>query len=147
MSDPHVDRWRPQGRVCMWKHKSRHTDWNLAADEMACDALLDLLQRMRDAEWPSHRLFTLTKPEVTATGAPADRPAWFAKQWSLKYPKSMVADDHWSLDTTQDHVRLAIGRSRLDDLAEAVVDMKRGGGDYAIGKEDAPLWTWWWVEA
>jgi hypothetical protein len=56
MSDPAVDRWKQQGRVSLWKHQQRHADWNLTADDVACDGLLELLDRMKAGKSPSQKV-------------------------------------------------------------------------------------------
>lgn len=145
MSDPNVDRWHRQGRVCMWKHWQRHTDWNLAADEIACDALLDLLDRMENAKWPSQKSLHLVQTTMTATGG-AERKAKFAKELTVKYRKGIVPDDFWELSDTDGVVTLVMGLTHLRALRDAVADMKKGGGDYSIGDDGAPLWVWWFLE-
>ena len=44
MSDPCVDRWTQHGTVALWQdpRDRLHEDWNMTADDAACDALLDL---------------------------------------------------------------------------------------------------------
>ena len=76
MSDPAVDRWKQRGRVCLWKHKHRHVDWNIAADDVGCEALLDLLDRMNKGKWPSQKSITLSTSRRTATGVPERRAAF-----------------------------------------------------------------------
>lgn len=145
MSDPGVNRWKPRGRICVWKHQQRHVDWNIAADDAACDSLLDLLDRMNAAKWPSQRALALVKPERTATNAPV-RQAVFASELILKNRKGSGPDDFWLLEAKGTTVTLTVGPSRLQQLRDAVTDMKNGGGDYAIGCEQSPLWVWWFVE-
>jgi len=143
MSDPGVDRWKQRGRICVWKHKQRHVDWNIAADDIACEGLLELLDRMEAGKWPSQKSLALVKPERTATNAP-DRPALFATELILKNRKGEVADDFWLLESAGTTVKLMVGLSRLQELRQAVADIS--GGDYAIGSEESPLWVWWFVE-
>jgi hypothetical protein len=107
MSDPAVNRWKQRGRICLWKHQQRHTNWNLAADDVACESLLDLLDRMKAGRWPSQKSVALVKPERTATHAP-DRPALFATELILKYRKGEIAADFWMLESTGANTVMAI---------------------------------------
>jgi hypothetical protein len=136
---------KQRGRISLWEHQQRHTDWNLAADDVACDGLLELLDLMKGGKWPSQKALIVVKAERTATEAP-DRPALFATELILKFRKGEVADDFWQLESTGTSVKLSVGLSRLEQLGAAVADMKNGGGDYAIGSEESPLWVWWFVE-
>jgi hypothetical protein len=142
MSDPHVDRWRQKGRVSAWKHKQRHVDWNITADADGCEALLDLLGRMKNGSWPSQKVITLCESRRTASGVP-EFPATFASELVLKYPKSAGADDYWSLEETESGLKIILGLYRLEQLCAAVADIRDGGGDYSIGNDDGPLWVWW----
>jgi hypothetical protein len=145
MSDPDVDRWKQHGRINLWREKGRCVDWNLAADDVACHALLDLFDRMEHGNWPSRKSLALVKPTRTATGFP-DRPATFANRLVLNYRKAEVADDFWKLEGTAVEVRLTFGLTWLKKLRDAILDMKVGGGDYAIGPDEARLWIWWYCE-
>ncbi len=126
----------------MWRHPQKYKDWNLAADEIACDALLDLLDRMENAKWPSQMSLRLAKTSMTATGG-ADRKARFAREFTLKYRKGIVPDDCWELSDMDGVVTLVLGLTHLRAFRDAVADMKNGGGDYCIGDDDAPVWVWW----
>jgi hypothetical protein len=142
MSDPNVDRWRQKGCVSVWKHKQRHVDWNITGDDAGCEALLDLLGRMKNASWPSRKVITLYEPRRTASGVP-ELAATFASELALKYPKSAVTDDYWSLEETESGLQVVMGLSRLMELCAAVADIRNGHGDYSIGNDDGPLWVWW----
>lgn len=146
MSDPKVDRWKQRGRICVWKHKQRHVDWNLSADEVGCEALLALITLMETSRCPSRKTLSLVKPQNTATGVNGWGRASFASQFILKYPKSQVPETHWEIVEDGSIVTLAVGLSQLHRLRVAILDMKNGGGDYSIGSDQAPLWIWWFVE-
>lgn len=145
MSEPSVARWKQRGRVCAWKHKQRHTDWNLAADETACEALLDLFDGMKHGRWRSQASLALITPLRTATGAPQRR-AIFASALVVKHSKSADSDDLWSLEETGSTLKITAGAARLQQLRDSVSDVKDGGGDYSIGSKAAPLWIWWFVD-
>jgi len=43
MGDPDVERWRQRGTIVMWMNRrGSRRGWNIAADNPASDALLDL---------------------------------------------------------------------------------------------------------
>jgi hypothetical protein len=144
VSDPNVDRWHQRGQFCVWKHKQRTLDWNFAADDVACGALLELLDLLENSKWGCRKAVNLIKARRTATGAPEHR-AVFAKQLIIKYRGCGVPDDFWSLEENGPAVTLVVGRSQLKRLREAVSDMKNGGEDYCIGSDEGPLWVWWFV--
>lgn len=144
MSDPNVGRWKQRGRVCVWKHKWRHVDWNIAADLPGCDTLLELVDLLQMARWPSHATVTLVKTQQTATGFSS--PAVFANRFVLKACKDDLAEDHWSLQATADELMLVTGKARLDEFRRAILEMRRGEGDCSIGAKQAPLWIWWFVD-
>src|SRR5689334_12964068 len=141
MSDPKVDRWKHRGRLSVWKHKFGDTRWNLAADQVACDSMLELFELLKNSRWPSRKSLKLVRPKRTATRVPEYR-ATFAQRLIVKYPKSEVDDDFWAIEVSESIVTLVVGTSRLQELRDAILDMKNGGGDYTIGSDDFPLWIW-----
>ena len=146
MGDLDVARWRQRGAVSMWKNRDpRNPHWNLTADERGCAALLDLLDRMEGGQWSSKKRMSLRKPVITADHG-GDRPFRSARHLTIKYPKDRVPDDHWDLREEKRQLLLEVGLLSLRELREAVVDLKSGGGDYAIGGDYSPLWIWWYCD-
>ena len=147
MSDPHVDKWKPRGTVSMWLNRllQKFDGWNITADDVACDALLELFDRMENAKWPAKKRMPLVKLRVTADHGGRHR-FRSATHLTIKYPKDRVADEQWTLEERDRELFLSVGLSRLRELRDAIVDMKQGGGDYCIGGDEHPLWIWWFVE-
>lgn len=146
MSEPSVDAWRPRGVVSLWGKKHRRRDWNLTADDAGCDALIELCERMAAGRRPSKQRLPLVRPSITADDGGA-RPFSAASHWTIQYPKKAVAADHWELTDQNAEVLLVVGAARLEELRQAVVDLRGGGGDYRIGGDESPLWIWWYVES
>ena len=147
MGDPNVERWRQRGTIAMWMNRRdpRRSEWNIAADDAACDGLLQLFDLMENGEWSSKKELRLTKPVKTPDHG-GDFPFRSAKQLTIKYPKDRVSNNHWQFTENGRKLLLEIGLTRLQELREAITDMKTGGGDYLIGDRDNnPLWIWWWI--
>ena len=146
MSDPHVEKWKPRGTVSMWLCCQDKLDgWSITADDAACDALLDLFDRMENAQWPGKKRMPLVKLRRAANVVGWIRNRW-ATHLTVKYPKDRVADEHWALEEQDRELFLTVGLSRLRELREAIADVKQGGGDYCIGSDENRLWIWWFVE-
>ena len=145
MGDPNVERWRQRGRICLWKNKVTDAQWNMTADDPACDGLTDLFDRMERGQYSSQKQLSLVKPTITADHG-GRRRFKAARQLTIKYPKERVTDGHWLLEQHDRDLLLVVGLSRLHELRDAVADIRAGGGDYAIGDDESPIWVWWWVE-
>lgn len=65
---------------------------------------------------------------------------------TISYRKALVPAEYWLLEEHDGGVVLTLGLSRLRELRDAMIDMKRGGGDYAIGGDEGCLWIWWHCE-
>jgi len=142
MSDPHVDRWRQAGLIYVWKHLDpRDTHWSIMADDRGCASLLDLIERMEQAVWPGKKTILLRKAVVTQETYPGVRDR-AAKHLTLHFQKDRVDDSHWTITESGGDVTIKMGRGRLEELKEAVADMRAGGYDYGIGADDARLWIW-----
>jgi hypothetical protein len=146
MSDPNVDRWRQLGTLYLLQTKHpRMCEWAMMADDPACDAMLDLLNRMKSARWPSKRTLSAVKPT-----RPPDHGGDYAfrgaTEFTIIYRKGTVANDHWLLEERDRGIVLSVGLSRLHELRDAITDMKRGGGDFAIGGDKGRLWIWAYMQ-
>jgi hypothetical protein len=143
MGDPQVERWQQRGTIFMWQDKNpSYPEWNITADDNACDALLDLFDRMENGLYSSKKELRLTVPVKTAH---ALRPFRTGTHLTIKYPKGRIEDDHWVLEQNGQRLVLNVGLERLRELRDAIVDMKEGGGDYLIGGDQARMWIWWFV--
>ena len=98
MSDPNVDRWQPSGKVYLWKNKRpRMREWAMMADDTACDAIVDLLERMETAAWPGKKTLAVLKP-TTPPDLGGDWDFRGASDLTISYRKGLVPDDHWLLE-------------------------------------------------
>lgn len=148
MGNPQVDRWRQRGRILVWTHVMGFDpfEWNFSADNAACDALVELLDLMERSKWSCKKAIKLKSAKRTslATEAPHLR----MKQrlcLILKYlPRDQVAEDHWLTKVNPDSFEIHFGASSLVRFRDAIVDIKAGNGDYAIGNDEYPLWMWWY---
>ena len=77
MADPNVERWRQHSKLFVWKknERPRMRHWAIMGDDDACDAILELLERMEHAKWPS---------KVTMTVAASARPPTTAERMSIE---------------------------------------------------------------
>ena len=116
----------------------------MMADESACEAMLDLLDRMEHAPWPSKKALAVEKPTLTPDRG-ADEGFRGTTMLTLSYRKGIAPDDYWLLEERDGRIDLTLGLKRLKDMRDAILGMQRGGGDYAIGGESDRLWIWWHI--
>ena len=151
MGDPLVSKWLQRGNLAMWICGSNYSDmpekheWNIAADEEACDAMFELLDLMENGLYSSKKELLLSQPEITATSYPGSKHK-AAASLTIKYPKGRIDDDHWELCKNGRDLILTIGLSKFEVLRKILFDMKNYNGDYCIKENGKPLWVWWWVD-
>jgi hypothetical protein len=136
--DEEVRRWRQKGKIHFWfeKDKRQGAGWHLAADEVGCQDLDDIISLCRTAGFPPR--FNITPS--ARPDAPANTNSTLVISYNTTWP-----EQHWLLGQSGTLITLEIGTARLDELSAAVGDMRRGEGDYAIGGDDDAqvIWIWW----
>jgi hypothetical protein len=151
MSDLNVDKWKQVGHLYLWRYKEglrNYPGWNVTADSLGSDSLIDLLDRMIDAQFSSQQMVHLSKPTDAHLVIPNNGAAsWkHASKLIISFPKERVSLDHWHLSIDGDKVILTLGLSNMREFRDAILDLKQGGGDYSIGTiapEDQWLAIWW----
>jgi hypothetical protein len=157
MSDPAVNKWKQHGKVYLWRYRQPSPNWagwHMTADDPGCESVLDLLARMKTAQWPSQQSLAIEKPTQAVLAVPNYRDeTWSAPQrWKLKFSKGQVADDFWSLAQADSEVTLILGASKLAELSDGIQAVRGGEGDYAIGPDDqetgaeSSLSFWWMLK-
>lgn len=158
MSDPSVTRWRQRGRVYLWRYKENtrnYPGWHMTADHEACTSLVELIDAMQVARWPSNATVAVSPPTDDILLVPNNRGG--AARWTaptslkLKYTRDQVDADFWSLGLQGGTLILAMGATALATLQKGILDIANGKGDYCIGADeahgtagsDAVLWFWW----
>lgn len=149
MPDPVVARWKQKGRVHLWRYKQpskNNSGWHLTADEAGCESVLDLLELMASARWPSRHSIVITEPtELMTVGVapPGKRKPWVTpRAWMIQYPRA-AADNLWQWSATERQAVLAVGLSKLRELQAGFREIQRGGGDYSMGADgEDRLWVW-----
>jgi hypothetical protein len=103
------------------------------------------------AQWSSERVVRTTAPtELIASvlSVPSQLKRWSPEDLLIKYPKGKVADTHWSLAASGKRLTLALGRSKLEELRDALGQLDQGEDDFCIAPEgektpkDQHLWFW-----
>jgi hypothetical protein len=146
MSDPLVNKWRMKGRASLWKNpRKTEKPWNFSADDRGAESLAELLQLMISAEDSSTASIPLNRPDVTADWGLGVR-LTFAQHLTIHSRRNPELPEQWGLSGSPHAVNLEMGPSRVAELAKAVGDLRKGGGDYRIGMDETPLWIWWWVD-
>lgn len=153
MPDTFVAKWKQHGYAYLWRYKSkRHAGWHFTADDQACHALLDLFDRMINAQYSSQQTILVHKPTERILSVPNFQLSWAsAENFSIKYPKDRITPEHWSLTAQNTRIDLVLGKAMLDELRKGVSDVLNGKGDYSIGgtKENEyedSLWFWWMLK-
>jgi hypothetical protein len=153
MADPSVEKWKQDGKLYVWKYRDaspNYSGWHMSADSKGCETLLDLLDRMLSAKWPSKKNLIITRPGKTELAAPNVR-GGAAKVISpsnltLAYPKGQVDGKYWSLDFLKPNLSLRLGLAKVGQLLESVRAMSEGQGDFCIGPDEKTqgslLWFW-----
>lgn len=133
------------GRVFLWTFRpdSRHArGWHLAADAEGGEFFSQLLDRI--AEVPG----SITTLQLTAA-SPADikaisgsRPASIAPELILNLDRKEEA--HWHTEEQEGKLLLTLGVTKLQLLQTALLRIRKGEGDFAIGDErDEHLLNFW----
>jgi hypothetical protein len=157
MSDPQIGKWKQRGKIYLWQYIDNiknYPGWNFAADEKACMSLINLIDLMKTATWPSSIILNISAPTPKILKVPNNKGGnarWkTVGTFKLKYPKDQVDPDCWlfSLDSTKHQIQLTLGRSWLEALQQGIVDINKGKGDFSINptlgnNQDEPLWFWW----
>lgn len=131
--DEAVRRWKQRGRIFFWFEPSpRQGDgWHIAADEIGCDDLDEIIRLCREAAFPARFRVAITD----ARGRSSFLTVSCDREW---------ASDHWRIQGSETPV-LELGEGGLDLLSRAVIDLRRGHGDYTIGAREPDHWLWvWW---
>lgn len=157
MSDPAVAQWRQRGQVYIWRYSEgtrKYPGWHMTADSEACVSLLELIDKMQSARWPSSVAISISRPINCILRVPNNRGGmahWTAPEiLKLKYGKDQVAASHWSLEIQSNIVTMVVGSTKLSQLRRGISDIANGNGDYSIDSEvvnsatsDTCLWFWW----
>ena len=155
MTDPLMNQWIQSGKVYLWtylENTKNFPGWHICVDQNGGDSLLDLLEKMLSAVWPSTKEILISPPTLKILKRPNNKNGkakWSSpKIFKIKFPKGKVPHDHWSLLEGQDRVDLVIGMKKLNQLRRGIEDSLLYRGDYSIGSEEnfeddsACLWFW-----
>ncbi|MBS0296255.1 MAG: hypothetical protein JSR45_08085 [Proteobacteria bacterium] len=146
--DPALERWRPWGRIYLWRYPKSHRaslkGWHFAADAEGCDCLDEALNLLQAARYPGRLKIAVEQRDLPEPFRGNTEPKRPAASLTLSYSRDWPGDT-WSIDADEDgHARLSAGDEALEALRAAVSDMRTGEGDYVIwGRDDAALWLWW----
>jgi hypothetical protein len=155
MADSRVEDWKRTGDLWLWKYGQNtrnYFGWNLAADRLGCESLLDLLGRMAASPRDCRREISVIRPTRRILAVP-NNPGGSAGLESppclrLQVRRDRVGDRHWRLESDPARVAIEVGPSKLIELRAAVASMPSTGGDFAIGSDErtarreTSLWLW-----
>ena len=157
--DPAVVQWRRRGQVFVWHYREgthNYPGWHMTADSEACTSLLELIDLMQAARWPSRKSVAISSPTERVLRVPNNRGGMARcaapKILMLDYDKDQPDPNHWSLELQGDTLVLMVGPAKLSELRQGIVDIAAGKGDYAIDSADTGddsdtcLWFWWLPE-
>jgi hypothetical protein len=144
--------WKQSGRVYFWTYRPQKRNfigWHFAADAAGKDSIIDLLEVLPNADYPTKRTVKLTSPPDRVLDVP------FAPRHCHKVvsPAALrfVFEPEWQEDAWQvlmdgDHAQISLGHGSMRELADAVRSARNGDFDFAIGprREDAPQAIWFW---
>ncbi len=154
MADLSVEGWKQAGDLWLWRYRQNtrnYPGWNLAADQLGWESLLDLLGRMAASPWACRRSIAVSRPTARILAVPNNPGEGLESPpcLRLEVPRGSVGDRHWRLEAGPRRVALEVGPSKLDELRAAVGSMPSTGGDYAIGSDDRTAWKetslWLWL--
>jgi hypothetical protein len=158
MADQSVEGWKQAGDLSLWRYgqnTKNYPGWNLAADQLGWESLLDLLGRMVASPWACRREVAVIRPTARILAVPNNPGGSVGLECppclGLELPRGRVGDRHWRLEADPKRITLEVGHSKLAELRAAVVSMPSSGGDYAIGPDDRTEWRetslWLWLVA
>lgn len=136
-----IRKWKQSGHILCWTAKEKgELTWNFTANEDGCNSLLNLLCMMKDSPWPSKRIISLSTPHFKLR-----TPIKPINSLIFNYMKDKAADNYWSLTGDTDQMVIEFGAQKLDELYNAIDDVKSGKGDYSVCG-DSSFWIWWYVD-
>jgi hypothetical protein len=143
MSNPLVTRWKQEGQVYCWRYRDRprrYPGWNISADARGCQSCVALLDLLLSNQWSSQATIVITSPTAQALQAVNGPAGWSsATGLDLIYPGAKVAPAHWRLRSSQGHVAITLGESRLREIQNGMVDIAQGRGDWGAPNDDEDI--------
>lgn len=154
MSATYVSQWKQKGRTCLWRYKPKlklYDSWHFTADAEGCDSLVELLELMSQAEYSQHRTLTLTDPQPVGADqifGPHEMKVWHPEKLRLSFDPTMSTAP--GLVEVDGRIEFALSPAEIQDLREAIADVRKGDADFGVGFGDKQensmhiVRFWWW---
>ena len=143
--DKEIEKYKVAGRIACWKfidNSKNYPGWNICFDSAGRSAVITLLEKMDNSEWPSKKsIRTMTPLELNQN--------WIKKVGDFTATQSIVISnrkepsDLWTLDESNSELTISIGSNTLNELK---VSLKKEIFDEAMAgnNEDAPNLLYFW---
>jgi len=147
-----INEWKQRGTLHLWRFKPDKRGlkgWHFFADHIGCDNLVELLDLLKQANYPVKRTIKLEK----TPHAIAKRPAALNKSYKVLTPDSLrfvrnpeTEQDQWSSKMSGQSLEIELGYDRIEELADSIRKVRNGDYDFSIGPTDGeqPQNIWFW---
>ena len=145
MSNSIVDKLRVEGEIAVWSYgdQKNYEGWHISCDDLGANFLLDLIDAMLVAQYPSKKIINLSTNRQLAMAPGVSRKPRFAKSLALIFSRENNSQ-YWEFVTVDKNIFLSLGVETITTLRKGIEDIKKGNGDYSIGNNPC-LWFWWKV--
>ena len=139
------------GNIYIWKYlenSRNYPGWNFTADKKACNCLLELFRLMQLCEWSSKKEIQTSKPTINQFKIPNNQnreaKSKTSKKLILNFKKN-EEQNFWKLIENENDIEIQFGEKKITDFENAVNEILKGNGDFAIANEteDNILYFWW----
>ena len=146
-----INKWQQHGAVYFWRYKPEKGNlrgWHFAADKPGCESTIELLDLLKDAEYPAKRTMKLVQAPTSITNRPF---AHVGRKIVSPSALRIIADpadpkDYWRLNEDGDRAEMKLGREGLGEGADAVRSVKNGEYDFSVGPWEGNIrqniWFW-----
>ncbi|WP_321309046.1 hypothetical protein [Marinifilum fragile] len=152
--DSQIEKYIPKGKIYTWKYTERYGKfeaWNFTLDQDGANSLSDLLDLMKESQYPSKKKIATTYPNRNQLDVPNylnGKAKWESKPNIVFSFKKYEDENYWEIKENTSSIELRFGFAKLRELKKAIQDIPKGKGDYGIydASENNLLMIWWNLE-
>lgn len=144
-----IEKLKISGAVYIWRYTDNdrnYPSWNITLDNLASEELTTLFDMMGLCEWSTNKKIQTTRPTDNELSVPNNRNG--NAQWTTKPKisfclKQNKTPDYWATNEMIDELQISFGQQKLKELRDAITNIPKGKGDFALGDKENILHFWW----